>query len=139
MRSVGWFFPGVWGVLWAFGRQMLEFVQSCLEIFWHGYVAGAFGVVLIDGESAEEGTGPVDGDGVEFLEGLYEVVGIIFADVLGPKVINDGGENDGLGVVLLERGGSKNWGKAKVGEVSFDSVVCNVAGLFEARHAFSDL
>ena len=41
MRPIGWFCPGVWGVLWAFGRCMLEFEKGCLEIIWHGDVAGA--------------------------------------------------------------------------------------------------
>ena len=91
MRSIGWFFPGVWDVLWAFGRRMLEFVQGCLEIFWHGDVAGACCIVPVNGEYAEEGTGPVDGDGVEFLEGLDEVVGVLFDNVLDPKAINDEG------------------------------------------------
>ena len=126
-------------MLWAFGRRMLEFVQDCLEIFWHGDVAGACGIVPVNVESAEEGTGPVDGDGVEFLEGLDEVVGVLFANVLDPKVINDKVENDGLGGVLPERRGSGNRGKAKMGEVSFESVVGDAAGLFEAGHAFSDI
>ena len=51
-------------MLRAFGRRMLEFVQGCLEIFWHGDVAGACGIVSVNGESAEEGTCPVDGDDV---------------------------------------------------------------------------
>ena len=78
-------------MLRAFGRRMLEFVKGCLEIFWHGYVAGACGMVPVNCESVEEVTGPVDGDGVEFLEGLDEVVSVIFADVLDPKVIYDEG------------------------------------------------
>ena len=98
---------------------MLEFVQGYLEIFWHGDIAGACGIVPVDDESAEEGNGPVDGDGVEFLESLDEVVGVLFADVLDPKVINDEGENDGLVGVLLDRRGYRNRGEAKVGEVSF--------------------
>ena len=118
-------------MLWAFGRRMLEFVQCCLEIFWHGDVAGACGIVPVDGDSAEEGTGPVNGDGVEFLEGLDEVVGVLFADVLDPKVINDKGENYGLGVVLPESGGSGNRGETKMGKVIFESVICDAAGLFE--------
>ena len=64
---------------------MLEFEQGYLEIFWHGDVASACSIVPVKGESAEEGTGPVNGDGVEFLEGLDEVVGVLFADVLDPK------------------------------------------------------
>ena len=48
----------------AFGHRMLEFVQGCLEIIWHVDVAGAYGMVPADGESAEERTGPVNGDGL---------------------------------------------------------------------------
>ena len=83
-------------MLWMFGRRMLEFEQVCLEMFWHGDVAGACGIVLVNGKSTEEGNSPVDGDGVYFLEVLDEVVGVLFADVLDPKLINDKGENDGF-------------------------------------------
>ena len=76
------------GVLRSFGRRMLEFVKGCLEIFEHGDVAGACSIVSVNGESSEEGTGPVDGDGIQFWEGLDEVVGVSLADVLDPKVIN---------------------------------------------------
>ena len=118
---------------------MLEFVKGCLEIFGHGDVAGACGIVPVNGESSEEGTGPVDGDGIQFLKGLDEVVGVFLADVLEPKVINDKGENDELGCVLPECEGSGNRGESKVGKVRFEPVVGDAAGLFEAWHAFSDL
>ena len=52
---------------WAFGRCILEFVKSCLEIFGHGDVAGACGIVTVNGESAEEGTGPFNGEVIQFL------------------------------------------------------------------------
>ena len=67
-----------------------------MEIFGHGDVTGVCGVVPVNGESAEEGTSTVDGDGVEFLEGLDEMVGVFFSDVLDAKVVNDEGENMGL-------------------------------------------
>ena len=51
-------------MLQAFGRRMLEFVKGCLEIFGHGDVAGACGIVPVKSESIEEGTGSVDGDGI---------------------------------------------------------------------------
>ena len=41
-------------MLRAFGRRMLEFVKGCFEIFGHGDVAGACGVVPVNGDSAEE-------------------------------------------------------------------------------------
>ena len=71
-------------MLRAFGRRMLEFVKGCLEIFGHGDVAGECGIVPVNGESTEEGTGTVDGDGIQFLEGLYEVVVVFLADVFYP-------------------------------------------------------
>ena len=81
-------------------------------MFWHGDVIGACGIVPVNGESAEKGTGPVDGDSVDFLEGLDEVVGVLFSNLLDAKVVNDEGENDGLGGVLPERRGSGHRGKS---------------------------
>ena len=118
---------------------MLEFVKGCLDIFGYGDVAGACGVVPVNGESAEERTGPVDGDGVQFLEGLDEVVGVFLADVLDPKVVDDEGENDGLCGVFPERRSSGNRGESKMGKVKFEPVVGDASGLLESGHAFSDL
>ena len=71
-----------------------------MEIFGHVDVTGVCGVVPVDGESTEEGTSPVDGDGVEFLYGLDEVISIFFSGVLDVKVVYDKGEKYGFGVVL---------------------------------------
>ena len=73
------------------------------------------------------------------MEVLDEGVGVFFANILDPKIINDKGENYGLGGVLPERRGSGNRGEAKMGEVSFESIIGNTTGLFEAGHVFSDL
>ena len=70
---------------------------------------------------------------------MDEVVGVLFSDVLDAKVVNNKGEKDGLGVVLPQRRGSRYRGETKLGMVSFESVVCDVAGLLEAGHAFSYL
>jgi hypothetical protein len=43
---------------------MLELVESCLDITWHGDVNGAAVVVPFDGETAVKGACPVGGDGV---------------------------------------------------------------------------
>ena len=127
------------GVLGTGAKPKLEFEQGCLEIFGNGDAAGACGIVPVNGESSEEEIGPVDGDGIQFLEGLDEVVGVFLSNVLDPKVINNERENYGLGGVLPELWGSGNRGEAKMGKVSFESVVGNAAGLLEARHDFSDL
>ena len=67
------------------------------------------------------------------------MVGILFPDVLHTKVVYDKGEKYGFGVVLPQRWGSGYRGESELGEVSFESVVGDAAGLPEAGHAFSDL
>ena len=110
-----------------------------MEIFGHGDVTGVCSVVPVDGESAEEGTNPVEGDGVEFMEVLDEVVGVLFSNVLDAKVVYNKGEEYGFGVVLPQRRGSGYRGETELGEVSFESVDGDAVGLLEAGHAFSDL
>ena len=73
------------------------------------------------------------------MEGLDEVVGVLLSDILDPKVVEDEGESDGLGGVLPERRSSGNRGESKMGNMSFEPVVGNAAGLIEAGHAFSDI
>ena len=97
------------------------------------------GIVPVNGESAEEGTSPVDGDGVEFLEGLDEVVGVLFSDVFDTKVVYNEGEEYGFGVVIPQCWGSGYRGETELDEVSFESVVGDATGLLEAGHAFLDL
>ena len=91
-------------MLQAFGRRMFKFVKACLDIFGHGDVACACGIVPVNGEFLEEGTGPADGGGIQFLEGLDEVVGVFLGDVLDPQVINDEGKMMGLVVCFQSSG-----------------------------------
>ena len=110
-----------------------------MEIVGRGYVAGACGVVPGNGKYTEEGTGPVDGDGVQFLEGLDKVVSVLLANIIDPKVVNDEEEIDEIDGVLPECRSSGNKGESKMGKVSFEPFVGDAAGVFEIRHAFSDL
>ena len=73
------------------------------------------GVVPVDGESTEEGTSTLNGDGVEFLEGLDEVVGVLFSDVLDAEVVYDEGEPYGFFVVLPQCRGYRYRGKTDLG------------------------
>ena len=134
---------------WVFPRSVGHFVglwapdvgtlARLFENIWHRDVAGVCGIVPVDGESAEYGTVPVMRDSVEYLKGLYEVVGVLFAGVLDPKVVDNEGESDVFGGVLPKRQGSGHRVEAEMGEVSFELAVGDEAGLLEARHAFSDL
>ena len=102
-------------MLGALRHWMLEFYQGCLDIFGHGDVTGVCGVIPVYGDSTEEGTSPVDVNGVEFLEGLDEVDGVLFSDVLDAKVVYNEGEKYGFGVVLPQRRGSGHRGKTELG------------------------
>ena len=44
------------------------------------------------------------------MDGLDEVVGVLLANILDPKVVDNKGESDGLGGVLPERMSSGNRG-----------------------------
>ena len=94
---------------------MMELKQCCLEIFGHGDVTGLCSVVPVDGESTEKGMSPVDGDGVEFFEGLDEVVGVLFSDVLDAEFVYNEGKKYGFGVVLPQRRGSGYRGENELG------------------------
>ena len=67
------------------------------------------------------------------------MVGVILAGILEPKVVDRLGESDWLCGVLPERRRSGNRGESKMSKTSFELVVGDMAGLFEAGHAFSDL
>ena len=95
-----------WWVTWSRPGDYLKGCSGRRRGCGHGYVTGACGVVSVNGESTTEGTSPVDGDGAEFMEGLDEVVGVLFYDVLDAEVVYDEGEKYGFGVVLPQRRGS---------------------------------
>ena len=71
-----------------------------MQILCHGYVAGECGTVPVNGDSAEVGIIPDNRDSVEVLEGLDEVVCVLFSIVLDAKVVSNEGEKYGLGVVF---------------------------------------
>ena len=73
------------------------------------------------------------------MEGLDEVVGVLFDVILDTKVVGNEVESDGLGGVLPERRSSRNRGEYKKGKMRFEPVVGNVAVFFEAGNAFADL
>ena len=67
------------------------------------------------------------------------MVGVLFSGVLDAKVVYDEGEKYGFGVVLPQCRGYGYRGKTELGELSFESVIGDAAGLLETGHAFSDL
>ena len=52
------------GVLGAIGHGVLKLVEGLFDVCGHGDVTYAIVVVPVDGETAIEGTSPVDGNSV---------------------------------------------------------------------------
>ena len=73
------FVSGIRGVLGERGRWVLKIVDGFLDLCAHGYVINALVVVPINGETAKEGFSPINGDSIELLERLDEMVRRVFA------------------------------------------------------------
>ena len=58
------------GILGAQWRRMLELVEDGREVVVHGDVAGSLGIFPVDCQATVPCTNPVDGDGVQLVEGL---------------------------------------------------------------------
>ena len=114
--------PGMRGVLGARGCWMLELVRGSLNVYRHGDVKNPFVVVLIKGDTTIEGSIPVDGDIIQLLESLDEMVISFFAELFDTKVVDHKGEKDIFGGMLpkgsgfAQRGSNQTW---KVGSGAY--------------------
>ena len=73
---------------------MLKLVEGLLDVCGHGYVTNPLVIVPINGETAIVGSSPVNGDSIELLERLDEMVHRVFADVIDTKIVDHKGEAD---------------------------------------------
>ena len=131
--------PGMRGFLGARGRCRMRLVAGFLDICEYGYVTSPLFVVPINGETAIEGSCPVDGYSIELLERLYEMVRRFFDDALETVIVDPKGETDVFGGMLPKGRGLSDGGVATLGKLDLESIVRNAAGLFQAWHAFEDL
>ena len=63
----------------------------------------------------------------------------VLSDVLDTKIVDHKGEADVFGGMLPKGRGPSDGGVAKLFKVYLEPIVCDVAGLFQAWHAFADL
>ena len=101
----------------------------------HGEFDSAGIVVPVKVETTEFGAGPVDGDLVVFGENRDQVVGILFANILDPKVIDYEGKHDGPGGVSEEARGVAGFDKTSRKELADELFVGKVGGLGKAVHS----
>ena len=84
-----------------------------------------------NGETAIEGSSPIDGDIIELLERLDEMVRRFIADLLDTEIVDHKGEADVFVSMLPKGRGLSYGGVAKLGKVYLEPIVCNAAGLFQ--------
>ena len=118
---------------------MLKLVEGFLDVCRHGDITYALVVVPVNGETAIEGFGPVNGYSIYLLERLDEMVCRVLANVLDTKIVDHKEEAYVFGGMLHKGRGSSNGGVAKIGKVDLEPIVRNAAGLFQAWHSFADL
>ena len=75
-------------------RWILEFVERCCNIARHGNINPSGCVIPIKGESAEKGSIPIGGDGIQLSEGGDEMFRVVLAYILYSKVVDYKGERD---------------------------------------------
>ena len=121
--------PGVWCMLCAGCGLRLQGCDGAGYVAGHVDVACAGNVVPIEGEAAVEGAAPVGGYGVEQLEGVDEVLGVVVPDIFDPEIVDDKEESDGSSAVA-EEAGSVGRDKVAMGvEVLGETFVGEDAGL----------
>jgi hypothetical protein len=84
-------------VFGTFGRLVLEVGENLCDVARHRHVEGARFVIPIESVTEVTGAGPFGGDGVELLEGVGEMLGVIVACVWDSEIINNQTEDNGTG------------------------------------------
>ena len=102
--------PGMRGILGARGYWMLELVEGFLDVCGHGDVTSPFVVVPIKGETTIEGASTVNGDSIQLLESLDEIVSSFFAEIFDTKVVDHEGKKISL-VACFQREGVRATGE----------------------------
>ena len=67
---------------------MFETLEEFWNVFWHGNFKIMLFVIPIQCDTTVESAGPVSGTGVVFVDGVDEMVSILFSDILHTKVVN---------------------------------------------------
>jgi len=97
--------------------------QSAGNIAGHGEFDRAFGVVPVQVEATELGSGQINGDGVVLAEGGDEEVGSRLANTLDAKVIDNESKHDWFGGVDKDTGGVMGLDKTSRGELAHELLV----------------
>ena len=76
----------VLGFVW---KGVAPFEEEVLDVVLYVNTAGAFGIVPVEVDARETGSGPVLGDIVVLKEDVAKVVGVAFSKVFDAKVVEN--------------------------------------------------
>ena len=76
-------------ILWCSWFGVVKTGECLGDIIWHGNMYFPPLVIPIDGEADVPFSFPFVADGIIVLEGLHEVIGMLFADVFDAEIIDD--------------------------------------------------
>jgi hypothetical protein len=118
---------------------MVELQEGSVDIAWHGDIDVSFVIVPVKGETAVEFAGPVDSQFVIGFDGIDEMQGIGFGEILDAKVIEAEKESDGaFGAMAPEAWGEGHGFVAMRGQFFDELVESDDTGFLEAVHATTD-
>ena len=58
------------------------------------------------------------------------MISVVLAHIFDAKVVNDEQKNEVFGGGFPKRGGARDGGISKLGEMHLETVICNASGLF---------
>ena len=90
--SIIWWSVGVWLVLLLFRAFTVEAGEGIGDVIGHGEMNFLLGVIPVESKSEVTFSFPVFSDVVMFFDGIDEVVGMFFAYVLHPEIVDNEGE-----------------------------------------------
>ena len=74
-------------MLWVCGGFVFETLEEFCNVFWHGNVKMMLFVDEIKCNTTVESDGPVFGTGVVLVDGVDEMVRILFPDILHARIV----------------------------------------------------
>ena len=75
-------------MLWVCGGFVFETLEEFWNVFWHGNVKITLFVIPIQCDTTVESDDPFFRTGVVFVDGVDEMVSILFSDILYAKIVN---------------------------------------------------
>ena len=129
--AIGWFLPGMRGVLGMVGRTwVVKVLQNAFNVAWNGDVNSMIGIVPFDSEATIMSTSPILTHGIQLLQCLHEVLSIGFVGVFGDAEVIDNKSKDKIRVGVFPKSRcDRHRDVAMWGKEGGEAIVGNLSGM----------